>query len=293
MERPFANLLRHTGIVGALIELGRPWNGIITGLFALFGIYLAGGSVSFVNGFLIFLIFTFAYMGGAALNDIYDEEIDKINMPYRPLEEGRVNKTTAWVYSIFLHIVALLISASVGFEMLTFTILFFIFSAFYSMPPVYLSRRGLIAQIDLAVVAFFIPAYAGIVYATNTYSLNYNILLFLLSIFSLFVFIFLLKDFKDVIGDKKGGKKTPVVQYGGENVRNLILAGTIVSYIFMLYSFSLVQKLDMITLFLLSILLVALLLVENKITENPEKYFGIGRIVLLFVVLTLFSNLLI
>ncbi len=291
MERDFSNLLRGAGKIGALIELGRPWNGIITGLFAVFGVYVAGGTLPPFNAVIIFLTFCIAYMAGATLNDIYDESIDKINMPYRPLEEGRVSKQSAWTYSMAMHMVALLLSALISIEMMVFTIVFFAFSAFYSMPPVYLSRRGFVAQLDLAFVAFLVPIYAGIVYATGAYSISTDMAAFMVSMYFLFVSIFLLKDFKDEKGDRKGNKRTPVVQYGMKTVRVLLMLSTIVSYIAMVYTFSLVQAINEFSLFLLSALFVMLLVAESQIIKGPEKYFGLGRIVLFAVILVLFMNI--
>ena len=291
MERFFSLFMRNWGKLGALLELGRPWNGMVTGLFALLGVYIAGGSVSFLSGVIIFTIFTFAYMGGATLNDIYDEQIDKINMPYRPLEESRISKNASWVYSAILHVASLSIAALISLDMIFFVGLFLVFSFFYSMPPIFLSRRGIVAQLDLSLVAFLIPSYAGIVYATGSYTLSRNLVFFMLSMFSLFVFIFFLKDFKDVKGDQRWGKLTPVVRYGRENVRKGLIAGTVMSYIFTIYNFSRLSDIRMLSLLLFAVLFAALIITESRIIKDPERYFGIGRIILLFVVLTMFSNL--
>ncbi len=293
MERFFSAIMRQWGKAGAMLEICRPWNGIVTGLFALLGIYISGGSPALLPGVMIFLSFTLAYMAGTILNDLYDEHIDKINMPYRPLEENRVTKGFLWRYSAFLHILTLFVSYLVSIETMLFVVLFFVFSFAYSIPPVYTSRRGIIAQINLSLVAFMIPAYAGIVYATHSYAVNYNTALFMLSMFSLFIFIFMLKDFKDIKGDRKWGKMTPVVRYGSGNIRSLLMGGTVVSYLAMIYSFSLIQKIDAVTLPVFLALFVLLIAAESKIMENPETYFGVGRIILLLVVLTQFFNLLV
>ncbi len=293
MERFFSAIMRQWGRLGAMLELCRPWNGIVTGLFALLGIYISGGSPALLPGVMIFLTFTLAYMAGTILNDLYDENIDKINMPYRPLEENRVTKSFSWKYSAFLHILTLFLSYLVSIDTMFFVALFFIFSFTYSLPPVCTSRRGIIAQINLSLVAFLIPVYAGIVYTTHSYIVNYNTALFLLSMFSLFVFIFMLKDFKDVKGDRKWRKMTPVVRYGREKVRISLMVGTVVSYPVMIYSFSLIHNIDAIALPIFLALFVLLIAAESKILEKPERYFGIGRVILLFVVLTQFLNLLI
>ena len=81
--------------------------------------------------------FSLAILNAAsnALNQATDVEVDKISKPYRPIVRGDISLKKAKIVSLFLYIVALLLSTTINF---TFTIIVFliaIFTVTYSLPP--------------------------------------------------------------------------------------------------------------------------------------------------------------
>jgi len=289
MERFFSNILKKGGTKTALLEITRPWNALVTGLLALFGATVIGG-VDPVSGLLVFLIFTFAYMAGTTVNDIYDELIDKINMPYRPLQEKRVSRSGVWKLSIFLHALTLVIGFTLGWKIFLLTIVFFIFSFIYSVPPVALNKRGILGQIELSITVLFIPVFTGMVLALGNFFVPINYILVMLFFSSLFVFIFLLKDFKDIQGDRAWNKKTPVAQLGPKNTKTLSIIGSVISFIMIMFFFYRIFEFSIIQVVILIFVLGGIIYVENLVTKNPEKSFGLARLMLLAFLLVLFGS---
>lgn len=292
MERFFANIMRHGGKTTALIELGRPWNGAMSGLLAVMGIVITGSLVTPLGYVLIFLLFTIAYMAGSTLNDIYDEFVDRLNMPFRPLQENRIKRGNAWLFSLVMHTLALIIGLILGFRVFVLIIVFFIFSVFYSVPPVQFSRRGILSQIELCFTVIFLPLYAGIVYSMNSFIPGLNVLIFSIFFFCFSIPISLLKDFKDIKGDKIGNKKTTIIQIGIRNTQILSVTGILAFFLLTIFYLSLLVQLSAAFLMMFSILAFLLVLTGIKITRHPEALFGGARILMLiFVLLIIFSFL--
>ncbi len=286
MERFFAQIFSRFGELGAIIEIGRPWQAILIGLFPILGISLVNPALGF-SSIIIFLAFFFAWLAGSTLNDLYDENVDKINMPYRPLERRQISRSTAWTFSILTHMIALLLAFSLGFKILLLMILFFIFSTFYSVPPIQFSHRGIFAQIELIFTVLVIPIYAGVVYTIGSFLINVKYLVVIQSLFLLFIFAFIVKDFKDITGDKKGHKFTAVLQFGKQNARLISLLGTISSFILFIFTIFHAVNFNLPLLFIWVVLLITILYSEYTVLKDPERSFALLRIFSLLFVLTI------
>jgi len=97
----------------ALYKLARPWNAITGALAVFLGGYVAGtgewGKVALAA--VVTLLITGA---GNAWNDYLDVEIDKINQPNRVLPSGQISPKAAWIYSVVLTVIALVIAAFIN-----------------------------------------------------------------------------------------------------------------------------------------------------------------------------------
>ena len=285
MERYFSNAFRGLGIVGSYLELGRPWNGIVTGLYAIMGIVLFG-SASLLNMIVIFAIFTIAYMGGAALNDIYDRKIDEINMPYRPLQEKRLEVKHVWIFSAAMYIAALALAIILGPLITLFTVLFLIFGDVYSVPPIRLCTKSILSHFDLSFTAFLIPFYSGIVFYQNKIFLpQIDIIYFMIAFYFLFVSVFIIKDYKDVEGDRAGNKITPVLQLGPKNVRIISMLLSTVSFSALIYALSMIKVMALWSYALFALFLISMLYFESIVIRYPERGFGGTRVMILFTTL--------
>ncbi|WP_372369390.1 UbiA family prenyltransferase [Candidatus Uabimicrobium sp. HlEnr_7] len=193
-----------------------PAIGIMSGSFVAWGV----GYKSFSDPWWWILCkillggFTGAILNGAsnALNQIYDYKIDCINKPQRPLPSGKITLKSAWIVSIALYILSILIAISLSYE---FAIMVFI-AAFctliYSMPPLRTKRywwsatmtivipRGLLMKVagwGILLPIWYVEAwYIGLIFA-----------LFLLGATST-------KDYADMEGDKHGDCITLPIAFG-------------------------------------------------------------------------------
>ena len=82
----------------AYVDLIRPLNLVITALTVWVGGILASDTSHLLDGTLLMAALAAALVaaGGNAVNDAYDEDIDQINRPHRPLPSGRLDYIDAF-----------------------------------------------------------------------------------------------------------------------------------------------------------------------------------------------------
>ena len=187
----------------------RPLNTVLAGIGVYIGLLITLGLQQIKNEILIIsvgaIIMICVSAGGFIVNDIFDLEIDKINMPHRILPSGQLSLKSAYFYATILFLVAFLLS-----------ILSFLF-------PTNL-KLGLIPPLITIFGIVSLILYAGIF---KRYSIIGNILISILSavpfliggllgydfnraIFPVLVTLFLvysrelIKDVEDIRGDVEG-----------------------------------------------------------------------------------------
>jgi 4-hydroxybenzoate polyprenyltransferase len=288
MERVFSSFFHNKGKIGSLIEVSRPWNGIVFGLIALLGFLYFSPQMEIITVLSLFFSFIILYMAGTTLNDIFDFHIDKINMPYRPLQSGRLGKKEASIFSGSLYVIAILLSASLGFEVLIIMILLIVLTIFYSFPPIVLSRRSLVANVTLSICTILMPALGGGVLAIKSFFLPFGFWIFFISMTIMFIFITILKDFKDVEGDKKLHKKTFVISVGHKTSFSISIFGTLLFFLLVTYLFYLhiLNELFYAISLIIFFSFIYLFLKYKKINDG-EKLFSYSRILMLFFIILL------
>ncbi len=287
MELFFSRALSKLGKLGTFLELARPWNGVLCGLLALLGYDLLG-PMQLYSALILFTVFTLSYMSSTILNDIYDKDIDEINMPYRPLQRKSLTNREAYTFSLLLAGTSLTLSLLLGIHVIMLLALFLIVGLFYSLPPFFMSRRVALAQATLAFTSVTIPLYAGMSYSNMGFLLNQNSLIFVISMTILAIFIFIIKDFKDIKGDNLLGKKTLATRIGIRNAQRMALAGTLLSYGGLILAFNTIRPIKLITAVLLVLVLVELLIAELMAIWKSETGFAgvrLGFFTLLLVLL--------
>lgn len=99
--------------VKALYKLARPFNAL-TGALAV----ILGGFVARTGEWekvALAAVVTFLVTGaGNAWNDYLDVEIDKINQPQRVLPSGQISRKAAWVLSVVLTVLALIVAVFIN-----------------------------------------------------------------------------------------------------------------------------------------------------------------------------------
>jgi 4-hydroxybenzoate polyprenyltransferase len=174
----------------------------------------ASKSIS-IDFILVAIMVGTLYMCATCFNDIADEEIDKVNLPNdssRPL----VTTNTTSKQLKKLGIVSLLVACIAAVMIQPFYLFFVgigaILNIFYSVPPLKISYRGIIASLWLPLSYVALPFLAGAL--LNGSSMTTQSWYILGAMYSCFVGRILLKDFRDYEGDKKFGKLNFLVRHG-------------------------------------------------------------------------------
>ena len=151
-----------------------------------------------------------------ALNQIYDLDIDRVNKPKRPLPSGALSLRGAWIFTWAMCAVAWVLAwlASPDARHECFWIVVFTTGLcwLYSAPPLWTKRRGIWANITIAIPRGVLLKVAGwstvkTIVGVEPWYIGAIFGLFLLGAAST-------KDFADIEGDRAGGCTTLPIQYG-------------------------------------------------------------------------------
>jgi 4-hydroxybenzoate polyprenyltransferase len=203
-SRPFTLVAPALGFAsGALTAVGaaphEPWSaGLLTP--ALIGVAMA-------------VVFN---AGNNALNQIYDLEIDRVNKGKRPLPSGRLSLTGAWIFTAVTYaltlVLAWLVAPAGRHECFWIVLAAIVATYIYSVPPLRTKRRGIWANITIAIPRGVLLKVAGWSAVKTVVGLEPW---FIGSIFGLFLLgASTTKDFADMEGDRRGGCRTLPIVYG-------------------------------------------------------------------------------
>ena len=84
-----------------MLRLARFENGIVAVVAIWLGAFVGYGQIPpEISSLLFFSAATFLILSaGNGINDIFDEKIDAVNQPERPLPSGRLSRSAAWTFS--------------------------------------------------------------------------------------------------------------------------------------------------------------------------------------------------
>jgi 4-hydroxybenzoate polyprenyltransferase len=156
-----------------------------------------------------------SYVAATALNDLADEQIDKVNHPRdagRPLVEGTASRRELFVLHVVASVAALATAAALGWRAIGLIGVALLLSQIYSARPVRLSYRVAGAPLALGIAYVAVPFALGIVAAGGTLSHAWSRLA--AALFLLFSARIVLKDFRDRDGDARYGKPTILLRFG-------------------------------------------------------------------------------
>ncbi len=164
---------------------------------------------------LMVLALASSYVSATSVNDIADEGIDEINHPGdrgRPLVTGAAEAADLWVVFGVSGVLAVALPLAVGPAAAGIMLLSVVVGVLYSLPPLKLSYRTLLAPPTLALAYVGIPYWVGVVAVGG--SLRVSDLPLLAALYLLFAGRIVLKDFRDREGDAAYGKPTFLLRYG-------------------------------------------------------------------------------
>jgi chlorophyll/bacteriochlorophyll a synthase len=151
-----------------------------------------------------------------AVNQVFDLDIDRVNKPKRPLPSGRLSMRGAWGFTVGAFVVAWALAwfaDPIGRRECFWIVLFTsVLCWIYSAPPLWTKRRGILANITIAVPRGVLLKVAGwstvkTIVGLEPWYIGTIFGLFLLGAAST-------KDFADIEGDRAGGCATLPIQYG-------------------------------------------------------------------------------
>ncbi len=292
MERLFSRFGKNK-LLNYLI-LGRFWNAIVAGFFSVIGAKIAIGFVPDVFSiFILLFVTTLVYMGSAGLNDIFDIKSDSINMPFRPLESNLINLKEAGIFTTICFTAALFISAIASPLYLISIVIMTLLGIMYSLPPISLKNRDMLANVSLGFITVFTTGYSGIVLLTNNLLMSTASISILVFISLFFSFFSVLKDFKDVTGDRFTKKKTLPINHGFRTASIINMSGTLIFYLISVVLIYILVIPNVIFLMASLVILLLIFVQEYKVFRIQTKKAGedswsVARIlVLAFVILTL------
>jgi len=231
-------------------------------------LYLASFCMAIIFGWL-FAVF---------LNDIFDQDSDKISSPQRPLVSGKLSLNQCKKLTFGFFVISMLFGAAAGYNSLTFVFLFVLVYGFlYSAPPFRIKKLFLLPNIliALASVAAVMGGAAIILGRPTTYLFPRNILAL---IFLFYAFASMIKDLKDYEGDRTVGARTLFTIFG-------VRAGKIIFGILLIVLAFLMVLLLGIPQLLLPLLVINAFTIWGVFKGNEKIIFGsefVGLAVILY-----------
>jgi 4-hydroxybenzoate polyprenyltransferase len=164
--------------------------------------------------YLMAVMLAALYTSATCFNDIADEDVDSVNLANdasRPLVTTNVTARQLKVLGIIALCVAGLSAVIVSPAYLLLVVAGIILSVLYSLPPVQLSHRGILASLWLPISYVGLPFLAGgLIQGT----INRHSLVICIVMYACFTGRIFLKDFRDYEGDKQFGKLNFLVRHG-------------------------------------------------------------------------------
>jgi homogentisate solanesyltransferase len=141
------------------------------------------------------------------INQIYDEDIDKLNKPFLPVASGEMSKRFAWVAVILSGVLGPVLVRSV-FPRLLFRLysLGIVLGGIYSVPPIRTKKNPVLAGLTIATVRGFLLNF-GIYYAVKdavgaSFSWSPKVAFIARFMTTFATVIAVTKDLPDIEGDK-------------------------------------------------------------------------------------------
>lgn len=181
-------------------------------LIVLTGSFYAG-SVS-INTFIAIFVLVAWYLHAASSNDYADRRIDEVNLKgnkNRPLVTKSITKRNLWIVHILAGVASLLLSLIYGPTALLLTFVVLLLDYAYSFKPIRITDRGILSQLMLPIAYVLFPLSLGY-WSVDT--VNPYPWLLLAGLYTGFIARLMLKDFRDVKGDKMFGKRTFLLRHG-------------------------------------------------------------------------------
>jgi 4-hydroxybenzoate polyprenyltransferase len=156
-----------------------------------------------------------SYIAATTLNDIADQDIDRVNHLRdrgRPLVSGEATAGDLYLVHTIASLLALGAAVLIGRTAVAIISLSLVISFAYSARPLRCSYRTYLAPLVLAIAYVLVPYWLGLVAARAGFGPNDRLLAG--ALLALFLARINLKDFRDREGDARFGKPTLLLRFG-------------------------------------------------------------------------------
>lgn len=201
----------------AFWQLARPLTLIVMLLHGVLAyVLLTQDSPDMTKVALGICVLMLAYVHAAAINDLSDEEVDKINLKARheadrPLVNNTASRGQLVVLVAGLTIATLLVAALLSWWFAAVALVALVFNGVYSLQPFRISGRGALAQLLLPVMYVGFPTAITVAIVGTV---TPQMIAVMTGAYVVFVGRLFLKDIRDEVGDKQTGKLTYIVRHG-------------------------------------------------------------------------------
>lgn len=200
----------------------RPANAVVSGLTAIIAYLIATGTV-IPSAVLLFIIVTLITAAGNVINDYFDEEIDRINRPERPIPSGIISPMAARCFAITLFLAGILVAFFTPLLCLTIvvinSVILFLYAAKLKGMPVV--GNAAVAYLASSIFLFG-GAFAG--WDALVLMIPLAAITFLATMVRE-----ILKDAEDVEGDAAGGADTLPIRIGIRSTTRIALGFALVA----------------------------------------------------------------
>ena len=200
----------------------------------------------------MFVIATW-YINATALNDYADYEIDKINLksdPDRPLVQGQSSHRQLKYIAVFAALATAIAAYFIGVFGFVVTLIMLCLNMAYSVTPMQISRRGGLAPALLPLAYIGLPLSLSISILGSQYSPK--LVVMFIALYLIFESRILLKDYRDVVGDAKYGKRTFLLNRGNLATSVTSAICLIIGIVFLVSALGFSRRAEIFALVLLS-----------------------------------------
>lgn len=187
---------------------------IIATCFALAFLGSVSGGAITLKTFFTLLIIAAWTVHANSINDFSDRDIDKVNLKNaadRPLVTKDISYKKLWIIHFGSGFLTLFFSYFYGISAVIFTLLVLLIDYIYSLKPIRVTNRTIASPLLLSFAYVYYSFSLG--YWSTSFTLGYP-WFFTTGLYFGFIARLLLKDFRDVKGDKQFGKVTFLLRYG-------------------------------------------------------------------------------
>jgi len=192
-------------------------------LIVTFGFLVSKGYAYSLISISAFYLLVFLMLGfGFSINDCFDVESDRLNkLKQNPVAKKEIEFKRAFLFSIFLALSAIALSAFFGLKVFLFCLVLSFLAFSYSSPPLRLKSRPFL---DVLSHGLFFGAFLFLLpFLVFSTALKLSHYLLAFSFFYLSAILELRNHLRDYRSDKKAGLKTTVCVLGQKTSEKLTM----------------------------------------------------------------------